>query len=398
MTDTAASFTLHRADHRGAESWRAVVTLPDGRKLWFRRPTKALAQAAAQAALVAGTTITIERAIDEYCVLRFEGGAWSKHTERRARLDLGDLVGQDSQPIASMGRQALLEYLERTKHLALASRRTRWASVVAWLKFCVAEGWLDRNPADLIDRSRKPWLGKRAKRQIGRGKAQLRNSDEVQRYITEALRLVELEERVAVLLPLLCNMRSGEVLHLTCGDVDLPLGVLHVRDQDAREDDDEGWSVKSVAGRRSVYIPQLLAADLALLVQDQPLDRWLFGCWGREKGDRRRRVPHDCEWLARLVEGVCERAQTRIVKPHGLRGTYMTVLAVVGKVAPMDIARLVGHGDAGYTAERHYLGALSPQPAMPELGASANTVKGRENPGSDSQVSNGPLGQSGECQ
>ncbi len=398
MTNPAASFTVHRADHRGAESWRAVVTNPDGSKLWFRRPTQAQAQAAAEAAIAAGAIITIERAIDEYCRLRYEGGAWSKHTERRARLDLGDLVAADSQPITSMNRQALLEYLQRTQHLALASRRTRWASVVQWLKFCVAEGWLDRNPADLIDRSRKPWLGRRAKRQIGRGKALLRNSEEVQRYITEARKLVALEERVATLLPLLCNMRSGEVLHLTCGDVDLPLGVLHVRDQEAREYDDDGWAVKSTAGRRAVHIPALLQGDLALLVEGHELDRWLFGCWGREKGNRRRRVPHDCEWLARLVEGVCERAQTRIVKPHGLRGTYMTVLAVVGKVAPMDIARLVGHGDAGYTAERHYLGALSPSPAMPDLGKSANTMTVRVNPDSDSNKSDPSLGQSGECQ
>lgn len=378
---------VFRSDNRLAESYRAVVEWPDGKKTWLRRPTQEAAAAAAKALVLAVQSgrRTVELAIEEYIRLRMDHGAWAAQTERRARLDLADLVPEPHITLISeVDRATLLEYLERTKHLSLGSRKSRWGSIVGFLQFCVSELWLERNPTELIDRVRKPWVGKRAKRLLSRGKTQLANSDEVQRYISAALQLVDTEERVAALLPLLCNLRSGEVLHLTAADIDLQLGVLHVRDADARDNDDDGWAVKSVAGRRIVYIPDLLRQDLETLITGQAAGHLLLGNWGRERGDRRRRVPHKCHWLAALVERVCRTAQVREVKPHGLRGTYMTVLSVIGKVAPMDIARLVGHGDAGVTARRHYIGGLAPEPALPDLapnlpGISPDTSAPHEN-------------------
>lgn len=355
----------------GKPSWRATVTWPDGAVYWLRRPTPEEAMEAARemAAAAKPGVQSVEQAIAEFCALRHGSGAWGDSTLRRAKLDLCELVVEPGLPVTSLDRAALLAYLERTKNLALGSRKTRWATIAAFLRFCVAEGWLQRSPAELIDVSRKPWCGKRAKRLMGRGKAQLRNMEEVQRYIAKALERELLEERVAALLPLLCGMRSGEVLHLTAADVDQVLGVLHVRDQEAREYEDEGWAVKSVAGRRAVYIPALLSGFLARLVSRETADWLLFGHWSRSKGAKRRRVPHSGRWLADLVEDICSQAGVRHVRPHGLRGTYMTVLAVVGKVAPMDIARLVGHADAGETARQHYLGAAAPEPAI-NLGTS----------------------------
>lgn len=350
----------------GKPSWRASVTWPSGAVYWLRRSTEELVMEAAHA--MAGKAQpgvhSVEQAIAEFCELRHGSGAWGDSTLRRAWLDLGELVAEPGHPVTGLDRKALLEYLERTKGLALGSRKTRWATIAAFLRFCVAEGWLQRSPAELIDVSRRPWCGKRAKRLMSRGKTQLRNMVEVQLYIAAALKREQLEEQVAALLPLLCGMRSGEVLHLTVGDIDQVLGVLHVRDQEAREYEDDGWAVKSVAGRRAVYIPELLAPALALLAKEPDQDWLLFGHWSRAAGDRRRRVPHLGRWLADLVEEVCNQAGVRHVRPHGLRGTYMTVLAVVGKVAPMDIARLVGHADSGETARQHYLGGAAPESAM----------------------------------
>lgn len=363
----APTIRVFQTTHRRSASFRAVVAWPDGRKTWLRRGSQQAAQAAADALVAAEQSgrATVQAAVDEYCRLRLEHGAWSPETDRAVRIALNELAPAPELPAAALDRSALLAYLERTRHLALGTRKSRWGTVTGFLRFCVAEGWLERNPSELIDRVRKPWVGKRAQRQLGRGKAQLRNTEEVQRYISAALQLDDSEERVASLLPLLCNLRSGEALHLTAGDVDLQVGVLYIRDAEARDDDDDGWAVKSIAGRRTVNISPLLVEDLAALTHNRPPGHLVVGTWRRVRGDHRKRVPHRCHWLAALVERVCAVAEVRVVKPHGLRGTYMTVLSVLGKVAPMDIARLVGHGDAGATARAHYLGAMPAEPALP---------------------------------
>ena len=65
-----------------------------------------------------------------------------------------------------------------------------------------------------------------------------------------------------------------------------------------------------------------------------------------------------------MVRGICEEAGTRIIPAHGLRDTYTSLQAALGKKTSAEIADLVGHADAGKTAKEHYIGTPEHKPAL----------------------------------
>lgn len=272
---------------------------------------------------------------------------YRRELERFARLD-------PSAPMASVDASWLYRYLGAVQHLAMASRKTRFAAVVEFLTWSLRRGWLARHPLVGFDDDDLPWRGKRGKALLQAGKSQLRNHDEVEAFLEAANRVQDLAERVAVQLPLRCGLRSGETRHLRAADVDFRGRCLWVRaDKAVTGQAEDVWTPKSAASVRTVDLPAELEDDLRRLCRDRLPSALLFA---DEDGK-----PFGHRWLIRLVVRVC--ADGRVngqplprVTPHGLRGTYATFAALSEHTAP-EIASFLGHGDNGQTARAHYVSA-----------------------------------------
>lgn len=303
---------------------------------------------------------SITDAIDGWLKQKKETESWGKRTFERTAADVRFFAAANPDaPMKGVNVQWVQKYLERLSHLALASRQSRYHAVAEFLSWAVRKGHLSRNPCDLIDPVELPWRGKRARRKLGRGKPQLRNVGEVEKYLAAAATLPKTLERVAAVLPVLCGLRSGEVRHVRVADCDFGAGRIWIRDIEGDDEDEvEGWDVKSAAGRRTVDLPEHLAHDFAALVDGKRPEDFVFGS-NRRPGEARER-----KWLNRLVQRVCEKAEVRVICAHGLRDTHTSILAELGQRSAADIARLVGHADQGKTAKKHYIGTPEHRPAL----------------------------------
>lgn len=320
--------------------------------------------------------VTVGAAVKQFLAARTEH--WSPLTVKRTVFDLNLFAMPVTAPITAVDADWLRKFLKRMNDqgLALGSQRTRWASVVAFLAWCVYKGWLQTQPDEKLDRMEKPWLTKRGRRTMGRGKPQLKNSAEVAAYLTVAAQLASAEERVGAMLPLLTGMRNGEVLHLKAGDVDHQLEKIWVRGDDAWGQQD-GWHVKSSSSTRTVGLPAMVKQDLATLQHGREPGELLLAAHSKAKGDRGLRRPHIGMWLSRLTKLVSEAAHVTIVTPHGLRGTYGSMMAALARSTPAQIGDLLGHADAGTTARRHYIGEAAHTESLPTAGGALNLeIKG----------------------
>lgn len=300
--------------------------------------------------------LTVSGAASCFIRNRRQIGAWSGATLTRVRQDLAVFCVPPWTSVRSVDAEFCRRFVQRIGLMRFASQRSRWATVAGFLRWCVCRELLDTSPLMRIDRSDKPWLGKRARRMVGRGKPQLRNVAEAQAYLAAAARLPEPARRVAAVLPLLCGLRSGEVRHLRVSDLDFEAGRIWVRSDD--EDEPDGWEVKTAGSRRTVDLPASLRQDLVALCHLQRSHEFVF------RSRRRRGEPWETSWLQRLVASVCRKAGTKVICPHGLRGTYTSILAAVTGASAPDIARLLGHVDDGPTARRHYIGLAEHRPAL----------------------------------
>ncbi|MBT9559604.1 MAG: tyrosine-type recombinase/integrase [Myxococcales bacterium] len=301
--------------------------------------------------LASTPVMTVEKAIDAWLEHKEATKAWGKRTFERTGADVRAFGGDGMQsPVSVVNVAWVRTYLGRIGELALASQQSRFHAVSEFLTWCVKRGHLTVNPAAEIDDSEKAWMGKRARRKMGRGKPQLRNVAEVRAYLAAAAKADSATDRVAAVLPLLTGMRSGEVRHLRVGDVDFDADRLWIRDQDDDENGEEGWCVKSAAGRRTVDLPELLRADFVSLCGEKDPDGFVFVS---NRGDR---GAFERKWLNRLVQRVCAEAKTRVICAHGLRDTFTSLMAEVARKSPAEIAKLVGHADQGKTAKKHYIG------------------------------------------
>lgn len=308
-------------------------------------------------------------AIGAYLAFKDKRGAWGKRTVERNTQDLLEFAHTCGRPASKCGdcphnatcganRLAetvdlpfMLQYLERSaeKH-TLYAQKTRWHTVAAFCRWCVRHSWMTVDAAALVDIDDKPWRGQRAKKEMNKGKPQLRNFMEVERYVAAAAKLPRPIDRLAALLPLLCQMRNGEVRHLHVGDVDWRLQRIWIRDESDDGEISEDWSVKSAAGRRTVRIPIEVLQDLQTVCAGQPETAYVL------PSNRRTGLPIGDDFVARRVAAVCERACVRVVCPHGLRATGLTMRHAMDGLTPAELARLAGHADSGRTITGHYLG------------------------------------------
>lgn len=298
---------------------------------------------------------TLAGAKMSYFVRMMLADRWSGETAKRQELDLGLFVRLDpSCPIADVGLSHIWRWLGAVAHLRLATQRSRFASIVQFLDWCVRKKLLDVNPARLLELDEKPWTSAKGKKQINAGKRQLPNMDAVVQFCRAANTIRDVQTRVAVQLLLLCGMRSGEVRNLRAGDVDVLLGRIWVRPCDDDTDGPaEAWDVKTASSRRTVTLPALLRSDLERLCKGKATTQLLFP---RPRAAKRGVMRH-ANWLIKAVGRVCDAAGLRRVCPHGLRGTWASIQAAKGS-GLADISVELGH--AAYGGQRvlkeHYLG------------------------------------------
>lgn len=307
---------------------------------------------------------TLAQACAAWIDRKVAAGRWGERSTQRAREDLALFAASSGdRSVVKVGGAAMREFLARMNRrgLAPASQKTRWATVAELGRFCWRQGWIAQPWAALVDPDDLPWRGKRARLLMGRGKPQLAGKTAALQYLAAAMALPKASERVAALLPLLAGMRSGEVLHLHCRDIDPAAGVIWIRSEAKG-----GWSVKSASSARAAPLPVELATDLAALCQGVPETAYLLRSRTLAKA-------HKPVWLIELVSKVCALAGLPLVPPHGLRGTAASILAAA-KVANVQIGAFLGHSDQGQTAKDRYIGSVQCGPA---LGLGDNTDAGQ---------------------
>ena len=311
--------------------------------------------------LAAGTSLS--QAAEAFIEHKVSRGRWTASTVLRSGSDVrGFARVEPSLNIGSVDVRLLVQWLGTVAHLALATQRSRYAAVSEFLKWCERRGFLVKTPCAYIDPDDLPWLGKRARKLLGRGKVTLRNTDDCRAYLGACNRWRGPTERVAAALPQLTGLRSGELRHLRACDIDLDLSRIWVRPHD--DDGDVTWNVKTAASKRALTLPAEVRADLVRLLAEHKDQALLFP---RPRiGTEAKTGPgvaRHANWLIKLVARTCAKAGVRRVCPHGLRDTYATLVAELGGGSAFDVGQLLGHGDNGATARNHYIAAPEQVPA-----------------------------------
>lgn len=164
----------------------------------------------------------------------------------------------------------------------------------------------------------------------------------------EAWRILQpiIDDDLAFALMARAGLRRGELLGLRWGDVDLPLGVIHVRRQLVRVDGQlKEQPTKSSAGLRDVPIEPRLMAEIRRCYRLAPNHR-IVSC-----------AP---ETLARRWKRAQEAAG--IQQPyrlHDLRHTYATNMLLAG-CKPRVLQYMIGHSSLDLTMTTYaHVGAMA---------------------------------------
>ena len=311
-----------------------------------------------------GASVSVMDAATAWVKWKVTRNRWKAGTIERTGHDVRVFAQLDQhRPIDAVDEAYVRRYINSLSHLRLYGRKTRFHAVAEFLAWCVRRKYLAVSPVAAIDSEDLPWVGKKAKADMGRGKLQLASEDEARAYLRAANRWLFPTDRVAAMLPLLTGLCTGEVLHLRVRDIDFAGKRIWIRGENVDESTRPGgpWNPKTESRWRSVGIPRLLSADLAELCRQREPAALLFPSL------RRRGKPWEDRWLLRIVQRTCAAAQIPAVCTHGLRGTYSTLLRNLAHLSSPDIAVLLGHSDTGATAEAHYIGSSEHQPALDHL-------------------------------
>lgn len=357
----------------GTERWRVVVVTERRRTSRFaadQAEADALVRSLRKdlSALPPPAAMTVEKSITDYLASRVALDAWLPRSATRARYDLEEFAAVAPARMSQVSADTVRAYIASTARRSMYTRRARYLTVAAWMTWATRHEHCRTDVLAEFDPDELPWRSRRGRAALQDvGKAQLRNADDVHRYLEQARLLRTPSERLLVTLPLLCGLSSGEVLHLRVADVDLMLGVIWVRSARAPKSstaDDQDrylWSTKTRNRWRTVRIHATNRADLELLTQDRRAESWLL-C-------SRYRPSHPVWYtsLWQLVQAVCRRAGVPEVSPHGLRATWASMVALAAAPS-LDVSAIVGaglgHGRGGKTADRHYIGSPSIAPSL----------------------------------
>lgn len=331
---------------RHQERWVYEVRYPDGRRD-RRRCRRGCTRAAAIAEVAAlrarleadaAAVRTVADAVSAYIHhltgLEHAVPAWTRHALSRLCSRHGDV------PVGQVTGQHLLDVLHAMRDLALDTQRSYWRALRRACRWWLQRGFvmarIDEAAENLLARDERvlPWQTIRAARRLC-GKPQLTEA-ELREYVETALQRPHPRDVCAAILPALTGMDSTELRHLQVGDVDFAAGAIWARRGLKRRD-----------RRRTFPIPAPVRSHLQELVARRRRDEVLFAdCNGR---------PRTRWWLLDVVVRTARDAGVPRVTPHGLRGTYATILAERGRRRLADVALVLGHADQGQTADRHYV-------------------------------------------
>lgn len=370
---------------RDRDGWRICVFRRGARATWHRigpaasrEDAKKVAEAYVRTNELLREEPTVRVAVAEYTTNKGKRGsldtqAWESQALATLIDVCGDVLVGDVRP------DHVEKFLSRLSG-KMATRRSYYLAGVRFLRSLHRRGIISSDPVAAAEKRRAakdevlPWLTKSGVKSLGRGKPQLRGIGEVQRYLSVALAqeaykdvpdwrkpTLAAEHRVATVLPLLTGASSGEIRHLRVGQVDFDGCKLRVRDDES----DDGWSVKTASRRRTLELPDCLRQDLELLCKDRDPDDLVMPAY--EHTDHHHKglqQAHDRTWLRDLVVRVCARAKVRQVSPHGLRGTYASLMVELAGETAAKVGKLLGHADRGVTADRNYIGTRQAVPAL----------------------------------
>lgn len=237
-------------------------------------------------------------------------------TTERFRLRGMLRTAERDRPLRSLAPALARElFKKRGGEVAIDTLDGELATAVRFAQWCVAQGWLARDPFDKL-----AVVGERS-----RGKEQLR-IDEARAFVRVALD--EGDERgLAAAIALLMGLRASEITNRVVRDVDDGARVLWID------------RAKTRKGDRHLEVPEVLRPRLAALCAGRRGGEPLFG-------------DVDRHWVGRNVRRLCRIAGVPVVCPHGLRGTQATI--AVRAVPAEHVAEQLGQTGPAVT-RRHYL-------------------------------------------
>lgn len=247
-----------------------------------------------------------------------DGGLVAELTPRRARILVAAHRHRLVRPKRPRGEPREMVTRERS----VAYRRGALEEARTWAAWCVARGDMPADPFDGIE-----ILGARR-----RGKLQLRATEAI-KFEAKALELYDAGERDALAAALVLDLgcRATEIAESEVRDYDLGCTVFWVTEE----------NTKTENGRRQLAIPEHLQPRVLDATRGRGGSTAMFPSLHRHK-------------LLLLVKRICRLAGVPEVCTQALRGVFAS-LATLDGIASEAVARQLGHGDRGTTAERNYI-------------------------------------------
>lgn len=263
--------------------------------------------------------MTVQDYLDSWLMLRRTRQA-PRTVERNTQLVAmcAALAPMDMRDVTAMSALALID-----AHAAAGHARTaEQLYIMLHTAFSDAQrlGIIDRNPIDPMLRPKYEPSERR-----------IWSPDEARRYYDAA---VTHKHAIALLLPLLCGLRRGEVCGLDWRHVDMAGDVLHIRQQMIALD----------SGGTIITAPKSRAG-----VRDVPISRYIRPLLAsrRQIGGLVAGITPAC--LTRAYARICAQAQLPRIGLHGMRHTMATA-AIRGGADMRTLQQILGHANYTTTA------------------------------------------------
>ncbi len=293
--------------------------------------------------------------VDEYKARRAAGeiADW-KSASDAARDQALHLEAARPRPKEGPAERGRFGWLGRHGIHARVSQRTINYELVAlttFFRWAIKKNYAFMNPVSNVEKFRIP------KRSIPR----FLTADELKQLFSAC----DDRDRRLFMTILLSGMRKGEAEHLTWADVNLALGVIFIREQQAL-----GWQPKTE--ERIIPVSPVLQEVLLEQWDQRASDTLVFP----------NSAGHvDTDILERLKR-VCRKAGIRLATVHALRHSFGAHLRMAG-VSLADIADLMGHRDLSTTqiyakvVQEHLRKAAAKLTPLAELAGSGATGQPR---------------------
>ena len=254
-----------------------------------------------------------------------------------ARRYLSNLLSRRIQDIAVTDVAAVLH---ANRHLADWTRVHIYRTLAGTFAHALRRGIVSRNPIDGLSKAERP--RQRNKRNVAR-----LVSTDVGRLVAAASTD---RDKAAIGLAAYAGLRIGEVRALHWSEVDFDAGTITVLR--SCTEDGSFKQPKSEAGVRTV---PMLPALRELLVPLARFDGLVIGTQdGKPVQERNLRRSLDAAKDKAGMEGTEARLSW-----HSLRHSFGSYLATELELPPTTLARIMGHGDAGFTLRAYARDARS---------------------------------------